>query len=561
MTAKILVADDSLTIQKVVGITLAETGYELEQCKNETDLFDKISVRKYDLILLDFNLSESKSGYDLAKEILNISPGVNILVMLGTFDSVDENQLEQIGVNDKIVKPFESAKFVQKCTDIIDSSFDEDDEKEESVTDEAEEVSDVIEDEEEQTEEISLSDEETEIIVEPEPEMESDSVMEEEVLEEDIGEKTEEIQLHTENDDFNESEDLGPEDEEVTEEVDLQGTSDNSGLEEGADYFKQEADEELTSENDGWVVDSPSQEDESLLDNSGGLWEEDSEKTTSEISGSTLNNEIESWGMSIPGVIGGPEDNSLFPPVISSSEDTSSELVNLEDLGSEIESELIEEVAQSEPEPVAVQASEEDEIKVPDNSDLDYPDLGGSSMAEEPREPKSKLVSMDDLAPDDGEDDDEELDATDPLILSRSADEQSDLANEIDSEVSPDEFWAVDDKKGANQDLTISEYVEGAGANPDMVDSLETKGDYVEPPREEKTEPKAPQQSHEEVVEIEIDKDEIIESIKESLKPMIEDLVREMCRDKVEQVAWEVIPDLAENLIKKEIRDISESIN
>ena len=57
MTAKILVADDSVTIQKVVKITLANDPYELEECTSEEDLFVKIKENSYDLILLDFNLS------------------------------------------------------------------------------------------------------------------------------------------------------------------------------------------------------------------------------------------------------------------------------------------------------------------------------------------------------------------------------------------------------------------------------------------------------------------------------------------------------------------------
>lgn len=45
------------------------------------------------------------------------------------------------------------------------------------------------------------------------------------------------------------------------------------------------------------------------------------------------------------------------------------------------------------------------------------------------------------------------------------------------------------------------------------------------------------------------------------MTPVIEEMIRKICRDKVEQIAWEVIPDLAENLIKKEIREISDSVN
>lgn len=120
MTSRVLVADDSLTIQKVIGITLANSGYELVECVNEEELFRKIQSNHFDLILLDFNLSDSRSGYELSKQINNVMPGAAIIVMLGTFDSIDEGQFSSCGISDKIVKPFESSKFIKKCRDLLE---------------------------------------------------------------------------------------------------------------------------------------------------------------------------------------------------------------------------------------------------------------------------------------------------------------------------------------------------------------------------------------------------------------------------------------------------------
>jgi hypothetical protein len=46
----------------------------------------------------------------------------------------------------------------------------------------------------------------------------------------------------------------------------------------------------------------------------------------------------------------------------------------------------------------------------------------------------------------------------------------------------------------------------------------------------------------------------------ESLKPMLIDLVKEFSKESVERVAWEVIPDLAENLIKLELSKLADSV-
>lgn len=122
MTSRVLIADDSLTIQKVIGITLANSGYELVECLNEAELFRKIQSAEFDLVLLDFNLSDSRSGYDLAKQINLALPNAAIIVMLGTFDTVDESQFASNGITDKIVKPFESTKFIKKCRDLLEGN-------------------------------------------------------------------------------------------------------------------------------------------------------------------------------------------------------------------------------------------------------------------------------------------------------------------------------------------------------------------------------------------------------------------------------------------------------
>lgn len=123
MTAKVLVADDSLTIQKVIGITLASSGHELVECLNEVDLFRFLQSKDFDLVLLDFNLSDKRSGYELSKQIHELCPDLPIMIMLGTFDTVEDSQLAECGIADKVVKPFESGKFIKKCKDLIEKSL------------------------------------------------------------------------------------------------------------------------------------------------------------------------------------------------------------------------------------------------------------------------------------------------------------------------------------------------------------------------------------------------------------------------------------------------------
>jgi CheY-like chemotaxis protein len=121
MNYKVLLADDSLTIQKVIKITLANQPYDIVETSSDDDLFKKLPSLQPQLILLDFNLSEKFTGYELSSKIKSICPHAKILLLLGTFDSVDELSMQKSGASDKIVKPFDSNKFIAICKNLVDS--------------------------------------------------------------------------------------------------------------------------------------------------------------------------------------------------------------------------------------------------------------------------------------------------------------------------------------------------------------------------------------------------------------------------------------------------------
>jgi DNA-binding response OmpR family regulator len=122
MKHKVLLADDSLTIQKVIKITLANQPYEIIDCSTDEELFRKLPEVQPALVFLDFNLSENYTGYELTSKIKSMVPAANVLLLLGTFDSVDDASMEKCGASDKIVKPFDSNKFISICKRLVELS-------------------------------------------------------------------------------------------------------------------------------------------------------------------------------------------------------------------------------------------------------------------------------------------------------------------------------------------------------------------------------------------------------------------------------------------------------
>jgi len=121
MNHKVLLADDSLTIQKVIKITLANQPFDIVDCSSEEELFQKLKSTNPEIVFLDFNLSEKHTGYELTSKIKSICPDTQVLLLLGTFDTVDDATMTKSGAADKIVKPFDSNKFISICKRLVDN--------------------------------------------------------------------------------------------------------------------------------------------------------------------------------------------------------------------------------------------------------------------------------------------------------------------------------------------------------------------------------------------------------------------------------------------------------
>lgn len=125
MGVKILLADDSPTVHKVIKIILANEPYEVVECSREDELLLKIEEQHPSIVFLDFNFSENLTGYDLCSAIKNKSPETKVLMMYGTFDAIDEVMLRESGSDQHVVKPFDTNRFIYQVRALADSSSPE----------------------------------------------------------------------------------------------------------------------------------------------------------------------------------------------------------------------------------------------------------------------------------------------------------------------------------------------------------------------------------------------------------------------------------------------------
>jgi len=123
MTKKILLADDSITIQKVVELTFSDGDYEVIATNNGAKAIQKLSEVRPDIILSDIIMPE-KNGYEVCEYVKSHPEYRNIPVILltGTFEPFDPDRAEKAGCDAVVTKPFESQSLIHKVEELIAQS-------------------------------------------------------------------------------------------------------------------------------------------------------------------------------------------------------------------------------------------------------------------------------------------------------------------------------------------------------------------------------------------------------------------------------------------------------
>jgi DNA-binding response OmpR family regulator len=120
MNKKILLADSSPTIQRVVELTFSTQGYEVQCVGSASDVLAQTRSARPDVVLLDIGLP-GESGYDLCRRLKQESEVGTIPVMLltGTFEPFDAHRARDAGAADHLTKPFESQVLVERVAELI----------------------------------------------------------------------------------------------------------------------------------------------------------------------------------------------------------------------------------------------------------------------------------------------------------------------------------------------------------------------------------------------------------------------------------------------------------
>src|SRR5512135_2604191 len=120
MAYKLLLADDSITIQKVVELVLAEEDFEIKAVSNGEDALSVIDSFRPDIVLADIEMPKV-NGYQLCEKIKQNpkTSGVPVILLAGAFEPIDEELSQTVGADDSVIKPFESQELISKINAVL----------------------------------------------------------------------------------------------------------------------------------------------------------------------------------------------------------------------------------------------------------------------------------------------------------------------------------------------------------------------------------------------------------------------------------------------------------
>jgi CheY-like chemotaxis protein len=108
MALKVLLADDSPAIKKVVQLSLQDYGIVLKTVGSGKDVIDVAKSFQPDIALVDVLLPQ-KTGYEVAAELKKDAAlsKIPIVMLWSSFMAFDEAKFKSSGAEDKLEKPFE----------------------------------------------------------------------------------------------------------------------------------------------------------------------------------------------------------------------------------------------------------------------------------------------------------------------------------------------------------------------------------------------------------------------------------------------------------------------
>jgi CheY-like chemotaxis protein len=116
----LLLADDSVTIQRVIELTFADEDINVVAVSDGDQAIERLDAAPPDIVLADIGMP-GKNGYEVAQYVRQ-SPKLShipVVLLTGAFEPVDQARASQAGCDGVLAKPFEPQLVIGRVKDLL----------------------------------------------------------------------------------------------------------------------------------------------------------------------------------------------------------------------------------------------------------------------------------------------------------------------------------------------------------------------------------------------------------------------------------------------------------
>lgn len=121
MRQKLLLADDSITVQRVIELTFADEGLDIVTVGDGAQAIEHLRRDRADIVLADLNMP-NVDGYAVAEHVKrtpDLVATTRVVLLTGAFEPIDRDRAQKLGVDGILAKPFEPQVAIELVRQLL----------------------------------------------------------------------------------------------------------------------------------------------------------------------------------------------------------------------------------------------------------------------------------------------------------------------------------------------------------------------------------------------------------------------------------------------------------